>query len=226
MGSPIVKRDGNVLFEELAGGGALARPSGCIEPCECFPGKIYFDFKTNAKVGYQRFFYDPDEGVYFLDGKRLSNADAAKVDRKSTPEYWLDPRYVGEDGLIRGAGTGYEWCDVCERQKRAKLGHVTFSYWITTPSLKRTYWFEFGRSAPPELEIRFVRCRELLRPHTAREQTEFIIWCLLCFPKYSSVRDSSKRALAKRFRISRGRIRSIRLRCLRRLMKSAVPLKP
>jgi len=222
----MVKRDRSVLFEQLAGGGALARPIGCFEPCECFPGKIWFDFKTNAKVGYQQYYFDPDEGVYYLNGRKISKAAAERVDRKSIPGDWVDPRYVGADGLIRGAVPGYEWCDVCEHRQKAKLSQSAHRYRITSQSGRRSYLFTFDRFSPRFFLAAFHHLWETTRPRTDREHTEYLIFCLLFFARFSSLHDCSKPALARRFRLSKSRISSIRRRYLQRLTQPAVPPKP
>lgn len=220
-----MQKSKRVFFELLAGGGALPSRGVVPQPCDCWPGRIWLDFKTNEKVGYERFFFDSDERVYYLDGKQLTEAEAKKIDRATAPGPWIDPRYLLRDGSIKGAISGYEWCDVCERRKRAKLGRMTLTHWITTPSLRRAYTFRFGPSAPPYLETAFVMFREVFRPSSDRQMREYIIYCLLCFGKYSSVRACTERALARRFRLSRGRIRSIRLRFNRQLPELAVRLK-
>ncbi len=214
-----------VFFESLAGGGSLPITKRAPQECDCFKGRVWLDWKTNEKVGYERFFFDEDEGAYYLNSKRLTDAEAKKFDRSTAPLPWIDPRYLLSDGSIRGAVSGYEWCDVCERRKRAKLGRATFQYWIKSPTRRRTYWFQFGPSAPPESESAFIMFKDLFRPRSDGRMTELIIFCLLCFGKYSSVQDCSERALARRFRVSRGRIRSIRLRFRRRLPEIAVRLK-
>lgn len=228
--SPILKRNRSVFFEPLAGGGALARPPNIPQSCDCWRGKVYLDFKTNERVGHQRFFFDEDERAYYLDNKRLTQEQAEKIDRASTPEYWIDPRYVGTDGLIRGASTGYEWCDLCERKQRAKLAGVRMNFWIESPSGHGRYWFEFPPDAPSHHLTAFVESGQLFRPRSNKRNPrsdkqlrELIIWCLLYFRRYASIPNCTERALARRFRVSRGRIRSIRIRFRRRLEQSAVP---
>lgn len=215
-----------VFFEELPGGRVLARPPDFPQFCECWPGKVWFDTKTNRKVGYQQFFFDVDERVYFLNGKRLTAQQAEKIDRASTPEHWIDPRYIGSDGLIRGARSGYEWCDICERRKKARMGGWWLRLWLASPSGRRSYWFEFDPSCPPYLLTAFIRAKELWGLGSAKQRRELIVWSLLYFRRYSCLPNCTERSLARRFHITRGKIRSIRLRFQRLLKKSAVQKKP
>lgn len=211
----------NIAFETMAGGGVLATTAASRLPCECWLGKILLDSKTKERVGHEHFFFDSYEEAYFLDGKRLDISDFPKIDW-SVPKYSIDPAYIREDGQIHGVIAVYEACDHCMHVKTEKAGGGTLRWAIPSPSGRRRYMFEFGPNASIFMKNKFVNLQTKFAPRMGKEQLEFLIFCLQFFREYSDVADCTERALARRFRITRGRVHSMKRRFFRRLQQSAV----
>ncbi len=207
-------------FEDLAGGGSLPIPRGPTGPCLCWRGLILLDATTNAEVGEEIFFFDSDEEAYFLRGKKLDTMDLDRVDW-STPKFRVPSRYLSSDGKIHGTVAAYECCDLCERSVRMKLrGRIRWP--MLSLSGRRRYVFEFGPDAPSGASNAFYQFQSRFEPRTRREYQELLIGCFLFFGRYSTLRRHSERALARRFKLSRGRVRSIRLRYRELLRRPAV----
>jgi hypothetical protein len=208
------------LYDVLAGGGRAPTINRPIGPCSCRRGRILIDATTREEVGEEVFFYDTEEGAYSLYGRFLSTEDLRTVDW-STPAYDVPARYIGPDGRIHGTLGCFEYCSRCESTRRSEHDMV-FQWTVISPSGRRHYRFRIEPHASNTIKRAFTELISKCGPKTPRERREFMLASFLFFGEYSSIGRLSERSLASRFRVTRGRLRSIRARYARKLSALAV----